>query len=325
MTGDLQNIVDNTLVPHSAFVEASARIDQCMRYAIDSPEPICLAIIGESRTGKSRVIEEYFSKHPSYRTEVGLIVPILSIKTPSKPTVKGIVEYMLYQMGDPRFDSGTENAKTIRLKRLMKYAGTRLLCLDEFQHFYDKGLRSVMHHIADWLKILVDDSRVGLIVSGIPSCMAVLEQNEQLIGRFSAPIVMPRFDWAKSGHREEFMGILGAFQNSIGVHFDIPRLDQDEMAFRCYCATGGLIGYLGRFLKQAVINACDSNKRVITLSDLGVAHKMAIWNSGADPSALRPCGRHFQGAYSEELVARALEIGRPIAPVSQARNIRSTK
>ena len=321
---DLRHIVENTLVPHSAFVEASTRIEQCMRYAIDSPEPICLAIVGESRTGKSRVLEEYWSMHPPYRAEEGLIVPVLSIKTPSKPTVKGMVEYMLQKMGDPRFDSGTENAKTIRLKRLMKNAQTHQLFLDEFQHFYDKGLRSVMHHIADWLKILVDDSKVGLIVSGLPSCMAVLEQNEQLAGRFSAPVVMPRFDWANAQHREEFVGILGAFQNSIGQHFDIPRLDQEEMAFRCYCATGGLIGYLSKFLRQVVWNAVDSKKKVITLNDLRLAHKISIWDREIASKSINPFAKQFSSTYSEELLIGAREIGRPIAPISKSRTRNSS-
>ena len=116
----LRHIVENTLVPHSAFVEASIRIDQCMKYAVDSPEPVCLAIVGESRTGKTRVLEEYASKHSPVRTKEGLSIPILAVKSPSKPTVKGMAELMLQIMGDPRFDSGAENAKTIRLKRLMK-------------------------------------------------------------------------------------------------------------------------------------------------------------------------------------------------------------
>jgi len=319
-----KDLIAHTLVPHSAFLEASARVEQCMRYAIDSPEPICLAIIGESRTGKSRVIEEHCAKFPSYRTEEGLIVPILEVKTPSKPTVKGMVEYMLQKMGDPRFDRGTEIAKTIRLKKLMKNAGTNQIVLDEFQHFYDKGLRGVMHHIADWLKILVDDTKVALLVSGLPSCMAVLEQNEQLAGRFFAPVVMPRFDWSNASQREEFIGILGAFQDSLGHHFDIPRLDNEEMAFRCYCASGGLIGYLCNIFRQAVWSAIDEGRATIDLDNLRVAHIAAIWTFGSTSHSLSPFCRKFQGTFSEELIAQAREIGLPRAAVSMARSRNAT-
>ena len=306
---DLRCIVEHTLVPHAAFAEANARIEQCIRYAVNSSEPIFLAIVGESRTGKSRLLEEHCSRYPTTRTKEGSIVPILSIKTPSKPTVKGMVGLMLEEMGDQRFDFGTENAKTIRLKTLMRNAGTIMIVLDEFQHFHDKGLHAVMHHMADWLKILADDTKAAVAVSGLESCLAVLEQNEQLAGRFLAPVVMPRFDWANTDHRAEFVAILATFYRSIALHFDMPNIGEEEMAFRCYCATGGLIGYLSKFLRQAVWNAIDSNKKKITLSDLRTAHQASVWNREGTLGSLSPFSNRFEVAFSDELLAKAREIG----------------
>ena len=304
-------IVESTLVPHTAFSEATERIEQCLRYSLDSPEPVCLVLIGESRTGKSRALEAFFNQHPTTRDDYGLKIPILKVKTPSKPTVKGLVEIMLRAMGDPLSYSGTENAKTIRLKRLMRNANTSMVIIDEFQHFYDKGLHKVMHHVADWLKILVDDTKCALVVAGLPTCSAVLDQNEQLAGRFFAPVVMPRFNWENTNHRDEFIGILGAFQQSIGTHFEIPPLDSDEMAFRCYCATGGLIGYLSKFLRQAVWNALDADKKIITFDDLKLAHKTSIWSNECDYGDLDPFSRNFMRLQSDDVLTKAAQIGLP--------------
>ena len=304
-------IVESTLVPHSAFADATERIEQCLRYSLSSPEPVCLLLIGESRTGKSRALEAFFNKHPTTRDEEGLKIPILKVKTPSKPTVKGLAEIMLRAMGDPLSDSGTENAKTMRLKRLMKNAHTSMVIIDEFQHFYDKGLHKVMHHVADWLKILVDDTKCALVVAGLPTCSAVLDQNEQLAGRFFAPVVMPRFNWEDIDHREEFIGILGAFQQSIGAHFEVPSLDSEEIAFRCYCATGGLIGYLSKFLRQAVWNALDADKKIITFEDLRLAHQESIWSSGRNLGDFDPFSRNFMRLESNEVLEKASQIGLP--------------
>jgi hypothetical protein len=308
---NLKDIVDNTLVPHSAFEKAGARLEQCFRNADGATEPICIAVIGESRTGKSRVLEECFTKYPQCREPEGLSVPILRVKTPSKPTVKGLAELMLRAVSDPKFDKGTENAKTIRLQTLMRNTGTRMVMIDEFQHFYDKGSHKVMHHVADWLKILVDDSKVALVVAGLPSCSAVLEQNEQLAGRFVSPICMPRFDWKLGPHREEFVGILGAFQESIGQHFDLPDLESAEMAFRCYCGTGGLIGYLTKFLRQAVWNAIDCGHKEISLGDLAAAHDEAVWTRDGLPEVSSPFSPRFVSLPSEDLLARIARIGSP--------------
>ncbi|QWE22984.1 TniB family NTP-binding protein [Polynucleobacter sp. AP-Jannik-300A-C4] len=306
-----RHIVESTLVPHTAFSTATMRIEQCMRYSLDSPEPVCLALIGESRTGKSRALEAFYHNHPPKRDEDGVKAPILMVKTPSKPTVKGLVEIMLRALGDPQSYSGTENAKTMRLKLLMRSAKTSMVIIDEFQHFYDKGTHKVMHYVADWLKILVDDTKCALVVAGLPTCKAVLDQNEQLAGRFFAPIVLPRFDWGDIDQREEFVGILGAFHKSISSHFDIPPLDSNEMAFRCYCATGGLIGYLSKLLRHAVWEALDTNKKIITIEDLKIAYEASIWRDEQILSNFDPFSRNFIQAQPNEVLAKVAQIGFP--------------
>lgn len=313
------NIVENTLIPHSAFEKASKRLAQCLRHADGSSEPICIAVVGESRTGKSRVLEECVAAHTPTRLPDGLTVPILYVKTPSKPTVKSLAELMLKGLQDPRFDAGTENAKTIRLRTLMRNAGTHMVMIDEFQHFYDKGSHKVMHHVADWLKILVDDSKVALVVAGLPSCQAVLDQNEQLSGRFLAPVSMPRFDWSNEAHRAEFMGILGAFQDSLGTHFDLPALDTADMAFRCYCGTGGLMGYLTKFLRQAVWNALDEDRSTITIEHLALAHEQTIWNRDRISGVTSPFSRQVQLSPTPHLLAEINRIGLPAPEIIRPR------
>lgn len=277
ISDDPRRVIENTLVPHTAFNRAIKSLDQCFEYAQGCSEPVCLALLGESRTGKSRVLEECYVKHQRHRTLEGMVVPIVRVKAPSKPTVKGLVEMMLHDMGDPRSSNGTENRKTTRLLELMRGASTRMLMVDEFQHFYDKVSHKVMHHVADWLKIVVDEARIALVVSGIPTCRAVLDQNEQLSGRFLAPIGMPRFNWNNDDHREEFEAILAAFHESMSRHFNLPELDSEGMAFRFYYGTGGLIGYVVKMLRQAVWDALDEGRKVITVADLADAHQRSVW------------------------------------------------
>ncbi len=306
---DSRKLIENTLIPHADFEQAGTRLEQCYHYAADAVEPICIALIGESRTGKTRVLEECEAKHPKVRTPEGLEVPILRVKTPSKPTVKSLAELMLVALQDPKPAAGTENAKTQRLKALMKNVGTRMVVIDEFQHFVDKGSLKVMHHVADWLKILVDDARVALVVAGLPTCLAVLEQNEQLSGRFLVPVMMPRFDWRDGAQREEFIAILGAFHESMSERFDLPDFASDEMAFRFYAGTGGLMGYLTKLLRQAVWNALDKKTRRITLEDLALAHGQSVGMQGGVKGIESPFSRAFVVTPTEQLLTRVQQIG----------------
>lgn len=308
----LYGIVDRVLIPHQNYLYVQQRLEQLFQRSSHLFEPACLAVFGESRTGKSRSIEEFCSQHPPSRNDDGLTVPILSIKIPSKPTVKSLVEILLSALGDPLSDKGTENAKTARLRRLLVACNVRVIVLDEFQHFYDRGSHKVLHHLADWLKVLVDDCRIALVVVGLPTCQAILSQNEQLAGRFLTPITMHRFDWLKPTDRAEFVAILEAFHEALSKYFDIPLLSSPELAFRCYLATGGLMGYLTKLLRQATWNTLDTGQSFISLPDLVRAEREAIQ---ADDASVSPFSQEFkQHSPPHSLVAQALELGAHVPP-----------
>lgn len=304
----LRNLVAETLIPHTAFETASKRIFQCCEFGIRASDPVCLAIVGESRTGKSRLLEECSAAFPTRRTNDGIIKPVLSVVTPSKPTVKGLAAEMLKAIGDPRHAEGTEIAKTARLYRQMEEVEVRMLHIDEFQHFFDKATNQVMHHVADWLKSLVDQTKVVLIVSGLPSCRRVIDQNEQLAGRFLAPMIMPRFNWADDNLREEFLAILAAFHESMSEHFSMPELGSEEMGLRIYCATGGLMGYVARLLRQIVWNALSENNRQIGLANFAKANDDCYWGH-EDAPPLESFSDQFNSTPTPKLLANAAKLG----------------
>jgi hypothetical protein len=309
-------LVESVLIKHSAFEEASQRAKQCIEYVKEGGrEPACLALVGESRTGKSRCIEGILSQYPMTRTKSGIVSPVLAIVVPSKPTVKSLAERFLMKLKCQDWQKGTETQKTARLMELMVQCEVVGLVVDEFHHFYDKGSHKVQHHVADWLKNIVSESRVALIASGLKSLTSVIDQNEQLAGRFGYPVTMPRFNWLNKEQRSEWRGILDGFNDVLGQTFDMPKLSNSEMSFRLYCATGGLIGYLTNTLRQAVWNAVDTGANKITLEDLDTAYRRAVWKLEArtiaedEVTPLSPMWN--QKPSNESLVVAALSVGLP--------------
>jgi len=299
--------VDQILVPHEMFQKAKLRIETHMIAAQHSKDPTCIAVIGESRTGKSRLLEHITHQNPQHRASTGLVIPVLSVKTPSKPTVKALVEALLKEIGDPLwFKRGSENEKTEQLYTLLKQTKTHTLIVDEFQHFYDKVSHKVQHYLSDWLKIFVDRSGLMLIVAGLPDCMAVINQNQQLRGRFLAPIHMPRFDWSNSDARGEFIACIDSFQQGLS-RYNFPDMASDEMAFRFYCATGGLIGYLAKILHQACLSAQMTGSLSISMQDLARAYEESVW---VDIALIEnPFGINFQITPNIASLNAAKQIG----------------
>jgi Cdc6-like AAA superfamily ATPase len=298
--------VEDVLVHHKLFQGALDRIEKCFNLAENAQEPVCVALIGESRTGKSTVLKQCIKNHPREHSKDGWIIPILHVSAPAKPTVKGLAEVMLEAFGIEGA-RGTEIQKTRQLRTLMLNCSTRMLMIDEFQHFFDKGTRSVMHHVSDWLKILVDDVKCALVVAGLPSCRAVIEQNEQLAGRFQASAQLARFSWRTEEEIQEFKSILGAYEEELRTQFDVPDFTSNEMAFAFYGATGGLMGYLLKLLRQSVCNANRESKRQITVQDLDRAHEESIWQGSTQ--APRSFGNDFLREPNEDLLKRIEQLG----------------
>jgi len=270
-------MTEKIMIPHSAFSDALGRVNQCFSFSINKPEAEGLAIVGESGTGKTSVLRTFLERHkPTHRAD-GMEIPILFASVPSLPTVKSLAGVILEGLHASDPERGTENEKSRRIRVLMRETGTRMLMIDEFQHFYDRGTHKVMHHVADWLKILIDDTRTTLIVSGLPTCLAVIDQNEQLARRFSGAIRLTRFDWEVAAERKQFTKVLKTFHDEITKKYDVPGFGSSDMAFRFWVATGGLMGYLSRLLRQLERNAIVEGRKVITLSDLHSAHMQSIW------------------------------------------------
>ena len=311
---DLLKLVDEILVHHPRFHEATERIEQCFAFAHGRTEPVCLAIIGEARTGKSRALEACCQQHPSARLDDGNCVPILSVKVPAKPTVKGLVEVMLEAVQDPRPQHGTESERTRRLRILMKGAQTRMIMIDEFQHFFDKGTRLIQHHVTDWLKTLVDDVKCALVVAGLPSSHIVIGQNEQLAGRFLAPIQLSRFGWRTAVERAEFRAVLRGFYENLHPHLDVPEFHTEPMAFRLFWATGGLVGYLAKLIRQTVCNAISKKTKSINLEQLALAFKQCMWHEPGIDTLPNPFAKDADLEVTSDRLDQIERIGTVASP-----------
>jgi Cdc6-like AAA superfamily ATPase len=308
-TSNSASIVERMVIPHTAFAEARQRIEQCFAFSAAKAEAEGLAIVGESGTGKTSVLKSFQSNHMPTRSPDGMEIPILYASVPPMPTVKSLAGVMLAALNAPDSERGTENEKSKRLRVLMRETGTRMVMIDEFQHFYDRGKRQIMLHVADWLKVLIDETRSTLVVAGLPSCRVVINENEQLARRFMASIQLPRFAWTDPRQRGEFISILEEYHNQIAKDFKVPALHSDEMAFRFFLATGGLMGYLSKLLRTTLRDAAERKRASISLEDLNVAHARAMWFDPTVQEQLKPFERGFRPEATVDALNRASRIG----------------
>lgn len=270
------------LVRHLEFQKAFKEITRCHRmgqYRLD--EPNCLLITGESGCGKSTLRREYVKQYPRFEMEDRTAIPVLHLELPSQPTVKNVAERMLLQLGDPFAEKGSAEGKTARIVTLMKECGVELVILDEFQHFVDRSSEKVEYKVADWLKSVINDTKVPFVLMGLPRCQRILEVNEQLRRRFLPRVALHRFRIDRLKERQQFFGVLKSLEKTLPLHAPSALTDK-EVVPRIYYATHGVIDHTMKLVSESLNIVLAEHRPTIDQEVLRVAFERVIWADARD-------------------------------------------
>lgn len=310
-----RRVVNDIVIQHDAFRRMLQRMEGLWLDA-QAHIPVVAPFIGETGTGKSTAIRTFVAKHPPHRTPDGLVIPVLAINTPSKPTPRTLAERILRALGDPRPTAGSASAKMDRIVLNMAAAQVRVMALDDMQHFVDKRQHVALFDASDYLKELLVSYDHVLLCFGLPECELVIDSNEQLKTRSKAAFELARFDWMDPPSQDQFVAVLAAFQSRI-TRFDFPDLASPDVSIRMYLATGGLIRYVSAILSKAVRTAIDHRKAEIRLEDLGAAWSEEV--VGANRDYPNPFRREFALNDLEAKINLAKTIGHRVARPTAAR------
>lgn len=239
------------------------------------PEPECLFIEGRSGVGKTTMYKYYMQQFPKEETNEGRVVPILFARIQVPATVSDLVTELLTNLGDPAAEIGTVGSRARRLRKLIERCRVRLIILDEFQHFIDRDSQKILKTISDWLKNLIEDTKVPVILIGMPGSDAVLDANDQLNRRFSAREILDPFKWKTVEQKNEFRSFLKMLDEKLPLTEE-AYLAEETLAFRFFCASRGVVGIVIKIIRRASIIALQEGKENISLEILAEAYDKVI-------------------------------------------------
>lgn len=280
----VSRVMGEVLIQHRAFRKTLRRFDECRTSFMGGGEPICMLVHGPAGVGKSTLALSYLADHPPQFTDDRKLVPILNAIIPVPATMKNMASELLDKLGDPLSDRGTLEQRTKRLRRLLKECGTELIVLDEFQHFIDRKSERVIADVSDWLKNLISNTSIPVVLVGLPYSRGVLAANEQLMRRFSYQVELPPFSWTQSGPREEFCKILEAIDGELASVLG-ERSELKDYAERCHAATKGLIALIVKLLTGAAQEVVAAGATRIEQKHLARAYRERLV---PDPNAPNP-------------------------------------
>ncbi|MFM0258056.1 TniB family NTP-binding protein [Paraburkholderia sediminicola] len=291
--------VRNTLIEHPVFATGITAIRRCHRMGrFGLEEPGCLLITGVSGSGKSTLRKEYAKHYPPRETDEGTEIRVLHLELPAQPTIKNVAERILLDMGDPLFARGSAEAMTERIVTLFKNCGVQLVILDEFQHFIDHSSEKIETKVADWLKYLINITKVPFVLMGLSRCRRILQTNEQLRRRFSRQISLEPFSIRSTRARRVFEVLVHSFWKSLPVPPADGLVGDARVIEAIHFATFGLMGYVTTLTSVAVQIALDEEKTTFDLDLLGRAFVEGIW----------PDAKETQNPFDRRFVNRPLTL-----------------
>lgn len=280
-------------------------LDRMLEYQCGNEEAEHIMLLGESGVGKSTLLTRYVDRHPVIEHEELTEVPVLYVALGQSPTPKKLASTLLKALKDPKWYMGKEDELTARLVFLIGQCRVRLVIIDEANHLIDRGGEKTLHTAADWLKRLVDASRISFVLAGIPRTRTLLATNDQLRERFREVIEIDRFSVANKSAEHEFRSALNVFKKYLR---ELPTLDLSGAAItRLFAfATDGRLRDIRRLLVRAVELAYEYPDPRLTESVLAEAFQTVIYPGSPDKR------NPFHKAFDEMPLVKADE---PFAPV----------
>lgn len=287
---------------------AHVRLEELATYQCEGEEPECLAIIGDTGTGKTTLLENFVASRPRIEHAEFTEVPILYVEVPAKCSVKMLAGLMLRTLGSPFWNRGDEVERTDQLLTLLKGCKVRMIIVDEVNHLADRGAEKSHYHVGDWIKQLIRASRLSVVLAGTPAASILWDTNEQLADRFREQIVLQPL--SMEGKRlRELRSVLGAF---LKLMEGVPCIDltEEHHAKQIAFATAGRLRDIRRLLVRAVEIAVNQPRFAITRSTLAQAFLLVIFKDA--PDNRNPFSARFNGV-------PLTKAGEPFAPSRMVR------
>lgn len=277
--------LDKIVVRHPALEKARSGIEDCVAKTQFFREPVGSLLLGEGGMGKTTVCKSLIASMPeSIKLEQNFsrtLVPAFYASVPSPASVKSVAASLLAKLNDPSPLAGTTAHMTIRLCHLLAACETKLVLLDEVHHLFDiqKTTTRVNVQVCNWIKSVVNATKVSFCLVGMPTFAPILSIDSQLARRFPVKFQLSSLMAGTS----EKPGNLAPFLNEIRHHSmhqleltAFPKFDQIHLTNQMYAATGGSPAFVMALIKEGILEALKAGTRSVTLEDFSTAWEKGI-------------------------------------------------
>lgn len=177
-----------------------------------------IAVVGAAGSGKSTLVHRVLTQHPDIlQPRLGEEkAEVVSITVPSPATLKDVGSSILGAVGYDTMRKSSAGAIWDQARTLLRNRGTLFVHLDEAQHLFTSQNRNVQNTVVDTLKTLMNsnDWPVGLILSGTPKMLEMINSDDQLTRRIDM-VNLAAISW--TSHGKEVRSVFSVYAMKAGL------------------------------------------------------------------------------------------------------------
>lgn len=270
--------LENIVVQHSSFVNALETIENVMQIGVGTGIHAGVRLIAPSGAGKSQLIKHLeitSTKTRSNTSELQIIYTSLK-ENPSVSQLQGdLLRWFGYPLQGLSRQSNNNDVNQI-LVRAIAQNQVKLLGFDEFQHIFTNGGSKVATVVLDWLKRLMNSTKIPVLLLGTEMLERLEGIDPQFTSRIPTVVKLNHFRPDR-----EWVGFLQSLSNGY-KNFDLSPMVKERNPKKLFLATNGSLRILKSLLAYAVGIGITKGESIMSEELLGQAFLMMFGQGSAE-------------------------------------------
>lgn len=247
--------LDDLYVPLLDHEAAWVMLQESLHMSVPGYPQWNLCLIGPSGTGKSYLVkrlrkEQKRALSPDSQDDI----PVLIVDTPENPTLERMVDAVLVACNDPFAGKGNYKEKMARLPLALARRKVRIIIFDEFQQLFDGKTDRQSRIAMQWLKGMDNRKLWPIVLLGLESIKESIAMSDELKRRFMRHKSLKTYSMADEVDISQLNKVLKSISPLVN-QANTARLLDRHMLLRLWLASGGVLDYVFKMAKSAVLAA----------------------------------------------------------------------
>lgn len=261
-----QWMVENLLFEYPAFDDTLKFVKKFRNPVIDGTpgRGWCAGVLGESRSGKTYVLERYLEHNPPVVADDGESYPVLYLEARDDWSPHHFAEQVYMATGAKSIPSLKTAMLTTACMRRIVAARCELVIIDDAHFLLLERRGRPLNLFKSYIKAILDLKTCNVLLAGLPELHDFVWINSQLEGRGGFPKhhVLP-LDWKLKEQRDQFRLLLHGIDERLPFR-RLSGLSTPDAAADFHRFSSGVIGRVMNVVQAAAFAAINDGAACIS-------------------------------------------------------------